>query len=187
MKLFFQIFLSLMPLAKAPPAVLVAALQPRQAYDWRAKNPLADGIEMVLFTDEQPPRAARLAFTFERFGQAGSDAPWCVVNPPPDAALGLRRLGETGDEVFSRYGNPMARYGMAVMCVAASLKVFTDQIAWVLPESDHAYGACLLTGIIGRCAGLSGRPMIDSLGAMAANREGVDVRTLGSVKPEGDT
>lgn len=161
---------------KNPPEVLICALQPKQIETWRKINRWADNIDMIIFTDGDPPRDVRMAFACQAFAPITGEVPHIVVNAPPEAVPALRRIEVT--EAL-----PAGRYLRAVRAVADTLQGV--RTAWIQPESDHSIGAVAVAQRLGICVGFSARPMIDSIGAQAAARFGVNVQTLGSIKGMG--
>ncbi len=80
----------------------------------------------------------------------------------------------------------LERYGNAVRVVGRALR--GSRCAWIQPESDHSFGACMLTQVINDVVvAYSSRPMIDSLGAIAASKCGVNVRIMGAINAGGVT
>jgi len=161
---------------KNPPEVLMCALQPRQIDTWRKLNRWADNIDMIIFTDDDPPREVRALYFCQTFAPITGECPHIAVNCPPQAMPALKRI-----EVNA--GTPAGRYTQAVRAIADTLR--GTRVAWIQPESDHSVGACIVAQTIGMCVGFSSKPMIDSIGAHAATRFTVDVKTLGKIKGMG--
>lgn len=159
---------------KNPPEVLICALQPKQIETWRKLNTWADNIDLIIFTDDKPPQGTPLMC--QAFAPATGECPHMIVNCPPEAMPRLRRIRDM-------QGTPAGRYAAAVRAIADTLTA--TRTAWIQPESDHSIGACIVAARLGICVAFSSRPMIDSIGAHAATRYGVNVQTLGSIKGMG--
>lgn len=174
---------------KNPPEVLLCALQPPQIADWRDKNKWADSIDMIIFTDAEPPAAVKAIMPVRPFADRTGLVPHIVVNAPPEALADLDIIRATQYHFGPSAATPgvelkagadaAMRYRDAVRAVGRSLRGI--RCAWVQPESDHALGACGVAKEVGMCIAYSAKPMIDSIGAMAANKMGVNVRTLGTI------
>lgn len=161
---------------KNPPEMLIAALKPRLLMEWRKRNRWADALEMIVFTDDDPPRDLT---NVARFAPITGEVPHCVVNYPFDAKRELDALAErpklTNVDAAKAYND-------AVIICARRLRGV--RCAWIEPESDHGFGAVAFAATTGMLACYSGKPMIDSIGAMAAARLSVNITTLGSIKAE---
>jgi len=165
---------------KNQPEILLCSLQPRQIMYWRARNSWADSIEMIIFTDEDPPMFVKSKFACVAFAEPNGNAPHMCVNAPIFAVPELERIAADGlVGTAERSVDNLERYGNAVLAVARELRGV--RCAWIQPESDHAFGACLLASVVGLALAVSQREMIDSLGAIASARLEVNVRTLGTI------
>lgn len=164
-----------------PPQVLLAALTGREIDKWRRTNTWADNIDMIVFTDDDPPAELRSMYFCRDFAPMTGKHAHCVINAPPES---LKRLDEirNGDYVHSD-AEPALRYSQAVNAVGACLRGI--KCAWIEPEADHCLGALTLAQTIGFVVAYSHRPMIDSVGAMGAGQLGVNVITLGSIQATG--
>lgn len=160
---------------KNPPAVLMCALQPRQIDTWRKKNKWADALNMIIFTDDTPPKEVRVIYQCVEFAPMTGEAPHVVVNAPTQALQGLLRLKATEGPFGAA-----SSYVAALRIVARSL--LKTRVAWIQPESDHSIGALTVAAEVGMCVAYSHKQMIDSIGARAAGSFGVDVKTLGQIK-----
>lgn len=167
---------------KNPPEVLLASLQPRQIFDWRQRNTWADNIQMIVFTDDVPPREVRAAYSCIPYGPRTGKAPHVVVNAPSEALQGLKAMANvvyTLNDAANEDVDAAHRYIGAVGIVGIALR--RTRCAWIQPESDHSIGAIILARTIGFCVGYSQKAGIDSIGALAAAHRKVDVMTLGRI------
>lgn len=176
------------------PDVLVCALQPRLIDEWRRKNRWADHIDMIIFTDDEPPETVRSQYFCRAFADQTGHAPHMVVNAPPEAFAGLDIVRSTSYAFGAGAKTPggmleaqeaAMRYRDAVAAVGKAIPSHL-RCAWIQPESDHAIGACALTQAMNRMVlGYSSKAMIDSIGVQAATLMHVNVRTLGQIRQEG--
>ncbi len=162
---------------KNPPDVLLCSLQPRQIDKWRKKNRWADAIEMIIFTDDDPPKEVRSAFACYAFHTQTGMAPHLVVNAPPKALPALRDMNGQYEDTDV---DSMRAYLDAVGYVAASLLHL--RCAWIQPESDHSAGALVVAQRRGMVVAYSQSAGIDSIGAMGAGQRNVNVTTLGTIQ-----
>lgn len=181
----------LMMTPKARPHVLICSLQPRQIETWRRLNRWADPIEMIIFTDDDPPAEVRAVYpTFEFHRQTGY-APHIIVNAPRVALVDLEKVrgtimenvadlqGKLGDTFAAR--DAAEQYVRAVRAVGRHLQ--GKAVAWIQPESDHAIGAINMARAMSpqTVIAYSARNSIDSIGAQAAGIIGVNIKIMGEL------
>lgn len=169
---------------KNPPEILLTALQPKQIELWRQRNTWADSINMIIFTDDDPPSEVKMSTHCYSYAPHTGKAPHIVVNCPPDALPALRRVHDAAqvrsDDESVR---AVTAYKSAVHLVTLALR--DALIGWIQPESDHAMGALVAARTRGFAVGYSQRQQIDSFGVISAASMGVSVRTLGSIQAKG--
>ncbi len=169
---------------KRPPEILLCSLQPKQIETWRNLNRWADGIDMIIFTDDDPPSVVRNMFTCVAFAPKTGMCPHMLVNVPSSIKPQLDALCASTSGFSIDLGNPARWYLHAVKILARALR--GKACAWIQPESDHSLGACTMAAEMSPdvVVAYSAKAMIDSIGSLAAGKAGVNVKTLGSIHGE---